>query len=368
MADVPITIVAGTLPAGAVYNAQTFFNAIVARMTATISQGNIIFGQMGGTQPTGPLPGGGTVPGLWFGNVTGGHYIWQSWNTDASSYLPIPVTCGQYVNGTIQTTDILCGAVTGSWKIVTPDKGGTMALLSDIPVALTTQTVSNSTDITPDWSNAAGYYIVLTGNTTIEYPANAADGQKMDYWLENQTGTTDYTVTWNGTVIWPGGTAPTQSPHLTGIRVMDHYQFQLIGNVLFGQALAQNFHIAIGSDTTPPTPTAGISATGKGNTITITFTYNMKGGALLTSDFSVIKNGNVQTVSSVTHSGKIVKVNLAASMGANAVVTIQYTGTDMKSIAGVAVAPFGPIPVAIVNFGTPSSPGGGPGQFNHFIV
>src|SRR5215813_8384475 len=161
MANVPLTIVAGTLPSGAVYNPQTYFNAIVARMTATVSDGNIVWGQVGGSQPGAQLPNNG----LWFGNpVSGGSGYWNDWNSEAGVYLPIPVVCGQYINGVLRTTSIVCGATADNRALTTPDKSGVIATVSDLTRTFGTQTFGG-TSFSVDWSNRAQVYVVMSGNT-----------------------------------------------------------------------------------------------------------------------------------------------------------------------------------------------------------
>ncbi|PWT90889.1 MAG: hypothetical protein C5B54_06330, partial [Acidobacteria bacterium] len=166
--NVPLTIVAGTLPPGAVYNPQTYFNAIVARMTATIQSGNIMWGQLGGTEPNSPLPGNDDTPGLWFGDPEGGDGYWNSWNTTAYKYLPARNVCGQYVNATLRTTDFVCGAVTADTTITTPDESGTLALTSDLVNALGLQTFGG-TSVHVDVSDRRAVYVVLSGATTITF-------------------------------------------------------------------------------------------------------------------------------------------------------------------------------------------------------
>jgi hypothetical protein len=273
------------------------------------------------------------------------------------------------VGSTLRTTDILCGAVSGSWKIVTPDKAGVIALLSDVAqVSFGTQTFTGI-DVTPDWSNRGVVYIVESGAggvLTVRYPANASDGQTVDYYIENPgaVGGATYTVNWVN-VWWPGNTTPTPSAWAAGHRKIDHYRLQFAGNLMFGSVVAQGYDIGVGVDTIVPTVT---TITGQGTAITITVNYNLRGStAVPVADFTVIKNGVSQTISSATVSGKTVIVNLSTAMAASDTVTIQYSGSDLVSIATTPVANFGPSSVALVNLGTPSTGGGGGGLFNHYL-
>jgi hypothetical protein len=360
MATTPlqITIVAGTLPSGAVYNPQTYFNAIVARMSATIDSGNVVFGQLGGTQPGGALPGVNGQAGLWFGNpVVGGHGYWNDWNADAATYLPIPVLCGQYVNNVLRTTNFVCGAVTANQTVTTPDKSGTLALTSDIVQALGTQTLPGSGTQTIDWSTPnPPVYIVMTGNVTISN-TNMQDGMIMDLWLENasQSSATRYTIAVVG-ASWAtgGGQLTGLSAGVSGFRVIDHIRAYRTAGYLFAEVVSQNHQIAVGADATLPAPVS--AAATDANTIAITMNAVVQGNnALATAGFAVLVNGTADPVTSASCSGSTVLVNLTNNMPKASTVTVRYTGTDMKSVAGNAVPAFGPMSV---NVGALSGGGG----------
>jgi len=346
MANVPLTIVAGTLPSGAVYNAQTLFNAMVARMQCTVSDGNILWGQLGGTQPGAALPGNDGQSGLWFGNpIAGGSGYWNDYNSDAATYLPIPVVCGQYINSVLRTTSIVSGAVGGNWTLTTPDKSGVIATTADLTRAFGTQTFGG-TNIAVDWSNRAQVYVVLSGNTILSAVAGT-DGQIVDYYIENPTANA-WTVTWATGVMWPGGSAPVMTPGVSGQRVIDHYRISAAAGHLFGEVVGQGYQIGSGTDTTAPTLVSS-NATAKDNDIILTYNMNLRGGAIPVADFVVIINGSTVTVNSATANGTTVDVSLAVTMLKADTVTIKYTGTDIKAISGVAAASFGPRAVVIVS-------------------
>jgi hypothetical protein len=336
--------VAGTLPTGAVYNGQTYFNAIVARMTATVSGGNILWGQLGGNQPNGPLPGSDSQAGLWFGNPLGGMGYWNDYNTDAASYLPIPVVCGQFVNGALRTSNIVCGAVAANQTITTPDASGTMALFSDIIQQLGSQTFSGMSTVNVDWNvSHQPVYIIMTGNVTVRI-YNNKDGMIQDFWLENPTQGSTFTISFPGVFFENGTAAPTLSPGISGFRVIDHVRIYICGGIAFGELASKNHQITVGSDHTLPAP---VSASGQANEIDITMNAVLAGGSLAASDFVVLVNGTQVNVTSATYSGVTVDVSVANAMARTATVTVKYIGTDMKSVAGNVVPPFGPITVAI---------------------
>lgn len=343
----PITIVAGTLPPGAVYNAQTYFNAIAARMTATVAGGNVVWGQLGGTQPAGPLPGSDSQPGLWFGNPTGGKGYWNDYNADAAIYLPIPVICGQYVNGVFRWGSIVCGSLLGNRTIRTPDADGIMALTSDIPQSLGTQTLPGSGSQTVDWAAPnPPIYIVMTANMTINN-INTKDGMIVDFWLENasQSSGTTYVVNIAG-VYWATGSAQLTglSAGVSGMRVIDHVRVHRVSGYLFGEVISRNHQIAVGADNTLPAPVS--AAATDANTIEITMSGVLQANnALAVGGFAVLLNGSANTVVSASCSGSTVTVNVATNIPNHATVTIRYLGTDLKSVAGNVVPAFGPINV-----------------------
>lgn len=360
MANTPLSInlVAGTLPSGAVYNAQTYFNAIVARMTATISSGNVVWGQLGGTAPTGPLPGNNGQAGLWFGDPLGGNGYWNDYNTDAAIYLPARAICGQYINGVLRTTDIVCGASAANRTITTPDNSGIMALISDIPQALGTQSLPGSGTQTVDWTEPnPPIYIVMTANMTVN-SINAKDGMIVDFWLENasQSTSTTYVLTLPG-IAWPVGNSQLLglSAGVAGQRVIDHIRVHRTGGYLFGEVVSQNHQIAIGADHVLPAPVS--AAATDNNTIAITMNAVLQGNnALAVGGFAVLKDGITDAVTSASCNGSTVTVNVGANMTKHSVVTIRYLGTDMKSLAGNVVPAFAPINV---NMGELFGVGGG---------
>jgi hypothetical protein len=341
MANIPLTLSLGALTTGANLTPQQFAQAIVDRITATVDGGNIFFGQMGGSEPMSPLAGQGGTYGLW---LNGG--VIYAWDVTAAKYLPAPLVLGQLISGSIVTTTLQSGALTNH-TLTTPDKDGTIATTDDIVTISGTQGLTG-TSITIDWSIKKQVYIVLTGNTTITN-TNMLDSQQQDIFIENnQTG---YTATFSG-VYWPAGfpSGPTITATSAGsaIRKIDHFRLQRIGDATTGSTLGevvhQNYSISTvggssGGDVTPPTVT---SITGSKFKIDITMSELLQGSTLNASGFTVIKNGSPDTVVSASASGTVITLQLGTSFGGNATVTVQYTGSDIKDLAGNPASVFGP--------------------------
>jgi hypothetical protein len=370
--DVPLTIVAGTLPSGAVYNPQTYFNAIVARMTATVDDGNILWGQLGGTEPTGVLPGPNPPGGLWFGSpvpADNDNGYWNMWNTDAAKYLPIRNVCGQYINGDLRVTDFVCGAKTDDTTITTPDESGTLALVEDLPLQQGTQTYTNQAVIPIDWLNRAPVYTVMpttgTPNLTISFnDTHVENGWYMDFWLENKSaGTANAAATfsiprvywsgyWDTSIATPAyvpgsDVEPNLSKGVINTRVVDHVRVYRVAGIYFGALVERDYRILNTSISTSPVPT---SADGSGTTINVHMSNVLAGGTADPAAFKVRVGGTLNACITAIYSGQTVTVQVTTTLPKSQTVTIQYahTGTnDLKSIHGDMVADWPPFNVDI---------------------
>jgi Big-like domain-containing protein len=365
MADLQLTATVSSFPSGATYNTQQFANAFAARLAITLPGTNVFFGQLGGTEPVGALPGNGATPGLWFDG-----FAIRSWNTDSNKYLPIAPIAGNYTGSVLYEATLKCGNLTSNTTLNLPvDKSGILALTSDFVNVIGTQTLSGTT-VTLDWTKKQAAYLVLTGNTIINH-SGQQDGQIQDLFLENNA--TSYTVTINGTT-WPGNTSPTMTTATATHRKIDRWRFFNQGGsigVTFGQVLnnktgnadyvgaAAAYDISTTTDTTQPSVS---SITGVNQTafITIAFTKLLQGATLSVSDFIVKKGGATQTILVATANGTNVSLQLNSNLSSASSYTVQYTGTSVKDLAGNTAAVFGPSAVTITN--SSDSSGGGTGQ------
>lgn len=101
-------------------------------------------------------------------------------------------------------------------------KKAAVSLLPYAPIveAVNTVAASGAEQALPDPSVQSISRITLTANCTLTFPA-AGPGKSFTLVLV-QDGTGSRTVTWPGTVKWPGGTAPTLS---TGAGKIDYLSF-----------------------------------------------------------------------------------------------------------------------------------------------
>lgn len=365
MADlILVPQVVGNFPSGASYNVNQFATAFAQRLQLTIPSGTVFFGQLGGTEPTSPLPGNGDTPGLWFaGNMI------LTWSSDNAKYLPLPPTAGQLIGGTLFLTEFACGAHTANTVLTTPDKSGTIATLDDVIGSAGTQTPTAAASVTIDWTKKQTVYLVLGQNTTLAQ-SGGVDGQEQEFWLENSG--TAYTVTWNG-IIWPNATSPVMTTSTAGTRKIDHYKLNQVGSLLFGEVLANKTGNAdyvgaaaaytitsgsIGSDTTPPTV---VSLTGQTSSIVVTFSELLQGGAIPVADLIVKLTGVSKTINSAVTSGSTLTIQIATTFTASTNVTVQYVGASIKDISGNLAAAFGPSHVTVTSGGGGGSGGGGTG-------
>ena len=101
------------------------------------------------------------------------------------------------------------------------------------PSTVTLTEVAGATTV--DWSQSDSFFLTLNANDTITF-SNAVDGQSITVTILNTA--SNYTVTWPGTVKWPGANAPIMS---TGAHY-DVYTFvyNAVAGYFFGSAV-QNF-------------------------------------------------------------------------------------------------------------------------------
>lgn len=339
---------------------QEFASAIAAGLTVDLDLDSVVItGQVAGTEPT-------TNIGLWFppvsGSTTSPSGLIYAWNSGSAKYLPAPLVAGQLIGSTIYLTQLQSTSTADRIQKL-PDKNGTIALLSDISTGTGTKTLSGGS-VTVNWEDRKTAYITLTSNCTITLSGTPTDDQWQDFWIENNI--TAYTVTWPATVIWPAGTAPTQTTAGAGERRIDHIRLYHvgIGGTIFGEAVKQDYRITTAADAGKPTMD---SVTRYGNAITLTMNEPIRGGTLASAGFEVRTpfGGTLQTVSSASASGSIVRIVMAATMPATSEYSLTYTGSDIVDLTGNGADPFAEVVVEYANVtGTEGGTGGTGGGHN----
>lgn len=350
----------GALPPNFSDTPQSFADAIAAGLTVDLDLDSaVITGQVGGTEPLSNI-------GLWFPPVTGSTTspsgIVYAWNSTSAKYLPAPLVAGQLVGTSIYTNEIQSTATADRVNKL-PDKDGTIALTSDINTGTGVKTFTGGA-VTVNWEDRKEAYINLTSNCIIALSGTPTDSQEQDFWIENNNSHA-YTVTFPVYVLWPSGTpfAQTASGGATERRI-DHvkiYQVGLGGNV-FGSVVDQIYEIDSSADASKPTLD---TVTRYGNAMTLTFDMPILGGTLNSAGFTVRtpSGGTSQTISAVTATGAIVRIVMAATMPANSIYAMQYSGTDIKNLNGVGADPIAETTVDYANvsgtIGGTSGVGGG---------
>lgn len=213
-----ITFTADPLPADFAGTLQDFQDTFLANLRGTISETDVLTGQVGGTMPT-------TNVGPWLNGDT-----WYVWN--GVEYVPATVKVGN-TDFTVQlgaatTSGASKSTILADYTQNLQDKDGTVALLSDVYVGRAAVTLSG-TNPTIDWNLGHNFIEVLTGNTTMKM-SNYQDGQEITVALTNSG--TSYTVAWPSYVFWTGST-PVQSASKT-----DLYIFKNIAGAIFGRQIA----------------------------------------------------------------------------------------------------------------------------------
>jgi hypothetical protein len=102
-----------------------------------------------------------------------------------------------------------------------------------------TVTANTSTAYTIDLANGSVQILTLTGNCTYTFPTPVAG--KSFILIQKQDGTGSRTVTWPGTVDWPGATAPTLTATASKA---DKFIFTAIdGSNWLGSVAGQNYTV-----------------------------------------------------------------------------------------------------------------------------
>jgi hypothetical protein len=325
---------------------QQLLDLFAQHLVGTLN-GNVLVGQMNGSAPTSNI-------GVWVnGNVL------YTWNTDEGRYLPLPLAIGRvYTGGVLNLTKIFALATTDR-TLYTPDKTGTLAVTSDIFGEKATQSLGGTSPVL-DWNiEARHYYITLSGNTTLSV-TNNKDGQERDIWVENPASASNTFVITGA--VWPGA-LPTQTAGGVNLRSIDHYKMWTIGTALFVERVG-GYQISTlggsGGDVTAPS-VSDISHTNSGR-VTVEFSELLQGASLSTADFVVKKGGVSQSISSASASGASVTLVVSTTFTSANSVTVQYTGSSIKDLAGNAAAAFGPSSSHYVSNVVPTGGGSGGGQ------
>lgn len=210
-----IAFTADPLPPDFSGTLQDFQTRFLLNLTGTISESQVLIGQVGGARPE-------TNLGPWLNNDS-----WYVWN--GSEYVPssVRVGGGGYVVklGSDTTVGDSASSVLPDRVQTLQDKDGVVALLSDVYEGRPAVILSGTTP-TVDWSQGHNFVQTLSGNTTVKM-SGSKDGQRISVLLKNNA--TSYTVTWPSYVFWPGD-PPTQTASKT-----DLYIFRNIGGSIIGR-------------------------------------------------------------------------------------------------------------------------------------
>jgi hypothetical protein len=120
--------------------------------------------------------------------------------------------------------DITTLGTTEASKAVTADANGVVTFdngISEEYIAVT----SSSNATTVNLRDGTNFSHTLTENTTFTYSNSAASGKVSAFTLKivQDASASGYTVTWPGSVDWPGGTAPTLTATASAVDVFVFY-------------------------------------------------------------------------------------------------------------------------------------------------
>lgn len=317
---------------------------LVEHLTGALDNGAFT-GQIGGSAPTSDI-------GLWLN----GNTIYN-WSATDGRYLPLPIITGSLFGGNLYTTQLISRAATASITLNLPDQNGkTLATTDDIRLAGTTQTQAavSGGSVSFDWSailNGGSLYVTLSGANgavTIAEANAPSDAEFANIWIEQSASgsATPFTITWPS--LWQVSTSAVLTNRGVSSRVIDHFVVYRVGSQTFVEQ-RQTFGVATtggGSDTTPPVVSSIDNSAGS-DVIEITFNESLQGKTLDSTKWSVKKNGVTNAVSSAVANGNLVLLTVAATYKTSNTGTVQYSGTDVKDIAGNAAASFGPSAITI---------------------
>ena len=209
-----ITFTADPLPSNFRGTLQDFQSRFLLNLTGTISDNQVLTGQVGGTQPTSNV-------GPWLNGDT-----WYVWN--GAQYVPSTVKVGG-TGYTVQLSSSNTSSILPDNTQTLQDKDGTIALLSDVYVGRPCVVLIGTTPVI-DWGAGHNFSSVLSGNTTITM-INSQDGQEIAVALTNNA--TSWSVTWPSYVFWSNQTSPLQTASHTDVYILSN-----IGGTIFGRQLA----------------------------------------------------------------------------------------------------------------------------------
>ncbi len=190
---------------------QDLVNAFVANLSATIPTTSIITGKVGGTAPVSDI-------GPWLDGR-----VWKVWD-GVSAYVPVGLQLGNSVH--IISFD---GSPTANRTQTFQDSTGIVALQSDVftpRASIDLSLTSPANQI--DWSASGSFYRSITGSTTFTM-INSLPGQEI---MISITSSMSGAVVFPSTILWVGGTAPTQT--VTGT---DVYQLWNVAGTVYGRQL-----------------------------------------------------------------------------------------------------------------------------------
>ena len=189
---------------------QDLVNAFVANLTATIPTTSVISGQIGGTAPVSDI-------GPWLDGR-----VWKSWA--GSDYQPMLLEIG-----TSTHTILFAGTPTANRTQTFQDSTGIVALQSDVfsprpSIDLSLTSPANQID----WSAAGSFYETITASNTFTM-INSLPGQQIKISI---TSSIAGAVVFPSTILWVGGTNPTQT--VTGT---DVYELWNVAGTIYGRQL-----------------------------------------------------------------------------------------------------------------------------------
>jgi hypothetical protein len=150
---------------------------------------------------------------------------------------PSPVFEGNQAFGIKVNNVTLQSTPTDNRNQIFQDKDGVVALVDDIQGLRPTVILPEGL-VSVDWSVADNFMCILSGNRqSAFYMAHSKDGMKVKLLLVNQ-GTNQTVGTWDASINWPAGSAPSMPSALVGASAFLLVELRNINNIIYGESLS----------------------------------------------------------------------------------------------------------------------------------
>lgn len=222
VATLPLDTTIGKFPLGYANSPFGFYVDFVSRLESKVSEG-LLMGYLGVIPPV-------WNKGPWWllDDKSYPPYTWLAWSNEIHQYAPIKHIIG---TGT-PVMQLVANPTANVLQVFQYDKGGTVALLTDVYVPRPTIALTG-TDVAVGMTLSDDFIQRLTGNT-VWHLFGQQDGRRCN--LQAQNNGTAYTLIMSAVVQWPGGAANPQPPAAgAGQTSVANYAIRTVNGIMYGE-------------------------------------------------------------------------------------------------------------------------------------